>query len=387
MEQVWLIWAGHQLGKELEQGQLQKRGHPVRQALLPLWHVTFFCSVISLLQFPTTLAAHGLVFLDFIALDRVAKQSPSGLKHNKMLSRATLFYTQDFATIKVLAEFVANEKKNHFGRVKIGWKPDQANIIWIGRTHNPSSYWRDQYHHGGWLQPSISRPSIAEFEVPGGILPAHSTGIAVEGGSTVSNNVGLAYNTSLGFTSKLNNDGLEVPSLFGNGRGIHSSSLAFRLSYRFEGVQGGNELGILGTNNHIISNTSSIKEIEQWVFGLFVNWVFSDIKLTSELTQISNETINSSSTTTPEKFVNAYVMADYTINHDWNIYSRWEDTLNEESSQYLFIFPKFAIKRNLVGVRYGINRSQIFKFEISDNQLFSSKEYRQLAVQWSYVYP
>ncbi len=365
-----------------------KIGHEsVHRELLPLWKISICCLVISVLQFPTSVLAHGLVFLDFIGLDRVAKKSPSTLKHNEILSRATVFYTQDFGTIKVLAEFVANETKSHFGRVKIGWKPDQSNVIWTGRTHNPASYWRDQFHHGGWLQPSIIRPSIAEFEVPGGILPAHSTGIALEGGSSVSNTVGLAYNTSLGFTSKLNDDGLEVPSLFGNDRGIHNSSIAFRLSYRFEGIQGGNELGVLGTSNHITGNISSIKEVEQRVFGLFANWVFSDFKLTSELTQISNEVINSGLTTTTEKFVNAYVMADYSISHDWNIYSRWEDTINEDSSQYLLIFPSFVIKRNLVGVRYGINRSQVFKFEVSDNQLFSSEEYRQLAVQWSYVYP
>jgi len=343
--------------------------------------------VFSFLSLSTAVHAHGLIFVDIIGLDRVPKQTDEKIKHNELLSRATLFYSRSFGNIQVLGEFIANSKESHFGRVKVGWKIDPSNLIWLGRTHNPASYWRDQFHHGGWLQPSISRPSIAEFEVPGGILPSHSTGLLYDGGSLVNNHDGFAYTFSLGDTSKLNTDGLQVPKLIDNSNGVHSSSLAYRLSYRFEAVPGGNEIGILGSNNHIVSELSQSSEVEQRIFGVFANWYYSDLRIVSEITSVTNDVLNTGKTTSNEAFINAYIMADYNLSNDWNIFSRWEDTLGEEDSVYLSYFPKFVIKRNMAGARYSITRSQILKFEISDNQIFSGTQYRQLAVEWSYVYP
>lgn len=357
-------------------------------SLLSKYKYAIYLIVFSLLQIPNFAEAHGLLFIDLIGLDRVPQKNTSELKHSELLTRATLFYSRDFEKTKVLAEFIANNKQSHFGRVKFAWKPDQANLLWFGRDHNPASYWRDSFHHGGWLQPTISRPSISEFEVPGGILPSHTTGLTYEGGALVDNTAGLAYIFSFGYTSIMSSKGLQVPDLIENNRNKPSNSTAFRVSYRFEPFTAGNEFGILGSYNHILSDLSKSKEIEQGIVGLFVNWNFSDFRITSELTYIKNKIINSgTSITSNENFLNAYVLADYHLVNDWNIFARWEDTNNEQSSQYLHSFPKFVIKRNLLGMRYSITRNQIFKFEVSDNQLFTGTQYRQLAVQWSYVYP
>ncbi len=356
--------------------------------LLPNCKYAIYLVILGLSQIPTMAQSHGLVFVDLIGLDRIGQENSPELKHIELLTRATLFYSRDFDKTKVLAEFIANNKQSHFGRVKIGWKPDPSNLIWFGRDHNPASFWRDLFHHGGWLQPTISRPSIAEFEVPGGILPSHSTGLSYEAGGLVNNNAGFSSVASLGYTSVIDSGGLQVPELVDASRGTHSSSTAFRLSYRFEPFTGGNEVGILGSYNHILSDLSKPKEIEQDVVGLFVNWNFSDLRITSEFTIVRNKIIDSGTAiTSNENFLNAYILADYNLVNDWNMFARWEDTNNEQSSQYLRSFPKFIIKRNLLGVRYSITRNQIFKFEMSDNQLFTGTQYRQLAVQWSYVYP
>ncbi len=357
-------------------------------ALLLNYKYAIYLIIFSLFQIPSIAGAHGLVFVDLIGLDRIVQKNTSELKHNELLTRATLFYSRDFKKTKVLAEFIANNKQSHFGRVKVGWKLDPSNLIWFGRDHNPASFWRDLFHHGGWLQPTISRPSISEFEVLGGILPSHSTGISYEAGGLVNSNAGFSYVASLGYTSIIDSKGLQVPDLIDNSRDSHSSSTAFRLSYRFEPFTAGNEFGILGSYNHILSDLSKSKEIEQDIVGLFANWNFSNLRITSELTLVKNKIIASGAAlTSDENFLNAYILADYNLASGWAIFARWEDTKNEQASQYLLNFPKFIIKRNLLGTRYSITRNQIFKFEISDNQLFTSIQYRQLAVQWSYVYP
>lgn len=61
--------------------------------------------------------------------------------------------------------------------------------IKVGKTHTPLGYWNQTFHHGTWLQTSIFRPEIYEFEVPvvqanpehGGYLPVHSIGIETFG--------------------------------------------------------------------------------------------------------------------------------------------------------------------------------------------------------------
>jgi hypothetical protein len=51
--------------------------------------------------------------------------------------------------------------------------------FWIeaGRSHTDFGYWNLAYHHGKWLQPTILRPRIVEFEDSGGLLPIHWIGV------------------------------------------------------------------------------------------------------------------------------------------------------------------------------------------------------------------
>ncbi len=347
------------------------------------------CSLsLSVFLFSAGAAAMELAFIDLTVFDRNIEKNVSNIESSDFVPRATLFYSNTFGSTKFLSEFAANSNHSHFGRFKLGWDLDSTNTIWVGRTHNPSNYWRDQYHHGGWLQPSINRPAIAEFEVPGGIIPAHSTGLLFEGGATVGNQRGWAYIASYGYTATLDSNGLELPNIIDTERSRHNVSLAFKLSYRFEALAGGNEIGILGSNNHITDRDNAIIENEQSLFGAFFNWHFSDLHIISELYFIENNLVNFSSVTNgTDEFVNGYIMADYGLNDDWSVYSRLENTKNEEGSLYLGRFPNFVTKRNLLGIRYSINRSQMLKLEIEDSEIFAGDQYQQLSLQWSYVYP
>jgi len=356
---------------------------------LNVFQMCVYAFSLSAFSFSADVGAMELVFIDLIALDRNIKQEEtSNLESSDFIPRATLFYSNQFGSTKVLAEFAANSNHSHFGRLKIGWDLSPTDTVWVGRTHNPSSYWRGQYHHGGWLQPSISRPALSEFEVPGGIIPAHSTGILYEGGAAASNQTGLAYVASYGYTATLDENGLELPNIIDTKRSSDNTSLAFKLSYHFEAFTGGNEIGLMGSSNHISGKDGIIIENEQLLLGAFANWYFSDLHMISELYLINNDMTNQSSVINgTDEFYNGYIIADYGLNDDWSIYSRFENTKDEEGSLYLNNFLNFVTKRSLVGVRYSINRSQIVKFEIEDSETFSGDEYQQIAVQWSFVYP
>ncbi len=331
----------------------------------------------------------GLIFADFIAINRTNDDINSNVDNNDFIPRVALFYANDFGNTRVLGEYIIDDEEKRFGRLKFAWEPDNSNILWIGRTHNPSSYWRDQFHHGGWLQPTINRPGIADFEFSGGILPVISTGIILEGGSSINNLGGLAYVVNLGITSVLGKAGLESPNLSETDLDIHDSSFSIRLSYKFDSINGGDEIGVFGSNNHIANSMNANDEFEQQVIGFFMNWWLDDLRFISEIYTVTNTTVSAITVSNKptQNFQNGYAMFDYALNDNWNIYTRFENSAEEKNNQYLSNFSNFVIKRSLFGLRYNINRNQTLKFEIEKNEKFSGLKHNLLTAQWSFVYP
>ncbi|MFQ5479086.1 MAG: hypothetical protein ACE5E4_10765 [Candidatus Binatia bacterium] len=72
--------------------------------------------------------------------------------------------------IRVLVEFFLDEAERELERAQVGiaFGPTAA---WIGRFHNPLGYWNTTYHHGTFLQPTIARPDIIQFEGDGECYP------------------------------------------------------------------------------------------------------------------------------------------------------------------------------------------------------------------------
>ena len=58
---------------------------------------------------------------------------------------------------------------------------DQSDYLRLsfGRYHTPINYWNNTFHHGAWLQTSISRPEMAQFG--GSFIPIHFVGGLIEG--------------------------------------------------------------------------------------------------------------------------------------------------------------------------------------------------------------
>src|SRR5713226_2596536 len=65
----------------------------------------------------------------------------------------------------------------------------------FGRYHTPINYWNMTFHHGQWLQTSISRPEMVQFG--GSFLPIHFVGTLVEG-AVPAGGMNLNYNFGLG---------------------------------------------------------------------------------------------------------------------------------------------------------------------------------------------
>jgi hypothetical protein len=65
----------------------------------------------------------------------------------------------------------------------------------FGRYHTPINYWNTAFHHGQWLQTTISRPEMTQFG--GSFIPVHFVGTLVEG-VVPGKGLNLNYNLGLG---------------------------------------------------------------------------------------------------------------------------------------------------------------------------------------------
>ena len=65
----------------------------------------------------------------------------------------------------------------------------------LGRYHTPINYWNTAFHHGQWLQTTITRPEMIQFG--GRVLPVHFVGTLVEG-AVPAGGLNLNYKAGLG---------------------------------------------------------------------------------------------------------------------------------------------------------------------------------------------
>jgi hypothetical protein len=65
----------------------------------------------------------------------------------------------------------------------------------FGRYHTPINYWNTTFHHGQWLQTTVSRPEMTQFG--GKFIPVHFVGALVEG-ATPAGGLNFNYNFGVG---------------------------------------------------------------------------------------------------------------------------------------------------------------------------------------------
>src|SRR5205085_10486226 len=80
-------------------------------------------------------------------------------------------------------------------RAIIRFDQSDAFKVSFGRYHTPINWWNTAYHHGQWLQTSVSRPEMAQFG--GRFIPIHFVGAQVEG-TIPAGGLNLNYNAGLG---------------------------------------------------------------------------------------------------------------------------------------------------------------------------------------------
>lgn len=120
------------------------------------------------------------------------------------LGQFNLFITSRLSnSLSVLAEVVTeadsttNEFSTELERLLLNYRQSAHLNLGFGRYHTAIGFYNTAYHHSAWLQTTVDRPFLFEFEDDGGILPIHNVGVTATG-SIPSGPLGLHYVGELG---------------------------------------------------------------------------------------------------------------------------------------------------------------------------------------------
>lgn len=296
-----------------------------------------------------------------------------------------LFYTADIDRVRLLAEVFGRangDDELEIERLQAAWKIAPESRIWLGRFHNPIGYWNTEFHHGTFLQTSISRPALIDFEDDGGVLPMHLTGALLEGAVTRSGAV-WRYDVALGVGPEMN-DGLHALEIHRPGDGGHHGAAALRLSW--QAADSRNSLGLFAGWYDIPGAGITPADINQRLMGLFAHLEFdSGTELLTAVYDVENE-LSLSGTSTRDSFRSGHLQLEQDLGANLALYARGEGLHSATADPYLNLFGALVRERQVVGLRYELARNQAIKIEFSKNDL-PAEQYDRVTIQWSAVYP
>lgn len=322
----------------------------------------------------------ALLFPDVIASHRAGLIDDGDLKQNSVDPTLDLLMTGTLGAFQFLGEFKADENEKEIARLHVGWRVNEDTSLAIGKFHNLQGYWNTQFHHGAFLQSSISRPSIIEDDGP---LPTHYVGLQLEGDIPREDGSSFGYSIGIGSGAEMAAK-LESPDIIGpnhNGK----KTIGLRLSYSpFEGdpTQVG---GFLASNRIPVENRAALNEIRQSIGGAFGNWEKGDLRVIGEFYLIDNTLIDNGSTQ-HSALQYAYLQGEYHLTPKFMLFGRTENSSESNATLLLQEFSEFAKKRNMLGVRYELARHQALKIE-SGRVSRLNNNFGYLQLQWSAVFP
>ncbi len=361
------------------------------EQLMRLLIVVFFCCC--------AFRVHGEVNYLLFPEIKLVHQEGKSFSEKNITPAVDFFVSGQLGDVIVLAEVFASEQIQHIERLQLGLKFDSSRI-WLGRHHNPFGYWHTQYHHGAYLQTSVSRPGLVNFGGAGGLVPSHTTGGLFEG-NIDQGRTSWQYAFSAGYTSQLDPSGgghhgdsalasLNDFDLSNPKPSEHQIAYTFRVAYLSDALEE-NIIGSFVSRANITvaqredHQMSIAEDINLDIFGLFTNYQQEKLRIIAEWYYFSSEVLNHTNVQ-QGRFSAAYFQAEYQLNQSWTPYIRLETTFSDENDPYLALLNGYAADSQVAGIRFDVTDNQTIKFEYAKKEFIQTEsEYWQLS--WSAVWP
>ena len=221
----------------------------------------------------------------------------------------------------------------------------------FGRYHTPINYWNTAFHHGQWLQTSISRPEMTQFG--GSFIPVHFVGTLVEG-EVPASGLNLNYNFGLG------NGRAAVISRPGDFGDVNNNRAwlanAFIKPDKLYGLQVG------GSVYHDELNPVVAPAAREWIQSAHLVWHKETPEFIAEFANVTHNPIQGGVSSNSQAF---YAQTAYRLPFGqklWKPYFRFEQ-IHVPKSDAIFrsVVPTFS--GMTFGLRYDISSFAAFKWE------------------------
>jgi hypothetical protein len=225
--------------------------------------------------------------------------------------------------------------------------------ISFGRYHTPIGYWNTAFHHGAWLQTSISRPDMVR--IGGTFIPVHFVGFLAEG-NIPSGGAGLSYNVGVGNgrgniisrpgdAGDNNNNRAWVANIYSRPRGLYGLQMGASV-YR-------DKINLMG------------RDFREWITSAHLVWTKETPEFLAEFANVNHRQVLTDLSTNSQAF---YVQVGYRL--PWfertvKPYYRFEYTHTPLSEQ---VFTNQDLVGSIVGLRYDISNYAAFKAEYRNSK-------------------
>jgi hypothetical protein len=121
--------------------------------------------------------SHDVVYFVSADATRYSEARSDYIDDIEFTPTVDVIYSRASGHFRMFGELLATDEEEELERFQLGWQLSDDTRFWLGRFHHSGTYWNTQHHHGQFLQTSITRPAIDEFEDTGGVLPMNVTGL------------------------------------------------------------------------------------------------------------------------------------------------------------------------------------------------------------------
>lgn len=303
-------------------------------------------------------------------------------------------YSYTGGRFRFLGEYLWSSTESELERFQFGWRAGENTMWWFGRFHTTSKFWTTEYHHGQFMQTSITRPSIEEWEDESGPIPSHVTGISME--HTQPGNGKNTWNTgfSFGLAPRFKKNALQPFDIF-DAESDHGLSFNGRVAYQPD-LFSENQLGVVLSWNDINVDSESdpaladLDDIQQLVVGVFADWRWADWRLLGSFMHFEHD-LRYTNDVVKDEFLAGYVQAEYSASEYWTVFGRIDYSTGEDDSPYLRLLPAFVSHRHMVGVRWDFISRQAVTMEVADTSAqgldTTHNNFKEVRFQWSAVFP
>lgn len=329
-----------------------------------------------------------LFFLSLGWTDIFASSEPA-IEHSDVQATADILYTYNNDSLRFLGEYIWSDSENELERFEIGWQANDRTLLWLGRFHSVSKFWTTEFHHGQFLQTSISRPGLEEWEDESGPMPSHLTGLLLEHDYLRADQSVIGFGFALGLGAKFSGQEL-VPYDLLDSQGGHEPAINYQMTYRPD-ILSTNQVGLLVAWNDIPVDSDSspdladLRTIRQTTVALYADWKWAAWRLMTSWVYFDNQ-LQYVDSTEKDDFVLAYVQGEYEASENWTVFGRTEFGFGEDNSPYLQLLPEFVAQRYMLGVRWDFVDVQSLTLEIADTST-QGDNFKELQIQWSAVFP